>query len=78
MERAKIPHNSKEYSTISIIGQQNSGKSTLLNYLFGTSFEVLSKQAGTRTTQGVWLSADKEVPAVIMDVEGNDSMQNAM
>lgn len=72
-----MPLDSKEYSIISIIGVQNSGKSTLLNHLFGTQFEVLTKQAGTRTTQGVWLSGDKEIPAIVLDVEGNDSIQNA-
>ena len=30
----------KKFFIVSIIGQQNSGKSTLLNFLFGTSFDV--------------------------------------
>ena len=30
----------KKFFVISIIGPQNSGKSTLLNFLFGTSFEA--------------------------------------
>jgi len=38
---------------------------------------VLTKQAGNKTTQGVWLSGDKQQPWIIMDVEGNDSLKNA-
>jgi GTPase Era involved in 16S rRNA processing len=77
MDIVKVPLSSKNYLTISIIGLQNSGKSTLLNHLFGTQFEVLTKQAGSKTTQGVWLSGDKQMPWIVMDVEGNDAMKNA-
>lgn len=31
------------YSTVAIIGTQNSGKSTILNEIFRTKFEVLEK-----------------------------------
>ncbi len=34
----------RDYSVISIIGCQSSGKSTFLNYLFETNFEVLIMQ----------------------------------
>lgn len=36
MDIVRVPLTSKEYLTISIIGVQNSGKSTLLNHLFAT------------------------------------------
>ena len=31
----------KDYFTVAIIGAQNTGKSTLMNHLFGTDFAVL-------------------------------------
>jgi GTPase Era involved in 16S rRNA processing len=49
----------KNYFTVAIVGAQNSGKSTLLNNLFGTDFKVLNGIAGHRTTQGVVLGRDK-------------------
>jgi GTPase Era involved in 16S rRNA processing len=43
----------KKYFTIGIIGGQSSGKSTLLNQLFGTDFTVLqSKERRGQTTKG--------------------------
>lgn len=56
---------------------QNSGKSTLLNFLFGTNFSVLHEIAGTRTTRGIWVSVDKKENLLVFDVEGNDSMDRA-
>ena len=38
----------KDYSIISIIGSQSSGKSTLLNKLFETNFEVLNSTVERR------------------------------
>ena len=67
----------REYHSVAIIGVQNSGKSTLLNYLFGTNFSVLKEMAGTRTTRGIWVSLDKKENIIVLDVEGNDSMDRA-
>lgn len=50
----------RNYYSAAIIGVQNSGKSTLLNFLFGTNFDVLHDIAGTRTTRGIWVSVDKQ------------------
>ena len=50
----------RDYRSVAIIGVQNSGKSTLLNFLFGTNFSVLHEMAGTRTTRGIWVSVDKK------------------
>lgn len=50
----------RDYYIVAIIGVQNSGKSTLLNHLFGTNFSVLKEMAGTRTTRGIWSSVDKK------------------
>jgi GTPase Era involved in 16S rRNA processing len=49
----------KDYQIVGIIGVQNSGKSTLLNNLFGTKFECLQQSMGERTTLGIWTSLDK-------------------
>ena len=56
---------------------QNSGKSTLLNHIFGTNFDVLKQMAGSRTTRGILTSVDKEENIIILDVEGNDAMDRA-
>lgn len=66
----------KQYYTVAIIGCQNSGKSTLLNHLFGTDFRVLQGEAGNRTTRGVVLGRDKAANLLVMDVEGNDSYES--
>lgn len=73
-----LPPASKDYLMISIIGVQNSGKSTLLNHLFGTEFKVLTGTAGSQTTKGIWIAKDKETKLVVLDVEGNDSAQRAI
>ena len=72
-----MPNVEKDYQIVSIIGVQNSGKSTLLNSLFGTNFEVLQKSMGERTTLGIWTSLDKEANIIVMDVEGNDAIKRA-
>ena len=44
----------KNYHIISIIGTQSTGKSTLLNRLFGTSFDMLNSSLGRQqTTKGI-------------------------
>ena len=64
----------KTYHTISIIGSQSSGKSTLLNAVFGTSFEELNRKKRVgQTTKGIWYSMDKKTNMMIIDVEGSDS-----
>ena len=49
----------RDYFSVAIIGVQNSGKSTLLNHVFGTNFDVLKQMAGSRTTRGILTSVDK-------------------
>ncbi|KAL7720567.1 Protein SEY1-like protein 1 [Entamoeba marina] len=62
------------YNMLSILGPQNSGKSTLLNYLFDTDFAVLDQTLKRqRTTRGVWLGVvGKRQDVLIMDLEGSD------
>jgi GTPase Era involved in 16S rRNA processing len=67
----------QDYQIITIIGVQNSGKSTLMNSLFGTNFAVLKEAAGTRTTRGIWVSYEPDQKFIVFDVEGNDSMDRA-
>ncbi|GAB5034421.1 gtp binding protein sey1 [Nannochloropsis oceanica] len=52
-----------QYGVVAIVGPQASGKSTLLNALFGTRFPVLNVRdagAGRRTTRGVWVDLGSE------------------
>lgn len=53
---------------ISIMGAQSTGKSYLMNLLFGTRFTVSS----SRTTIGIWLSIIRtaNVNYLLMDCEG--------
>ena len=67
----------RDYFSVAIIGVQNSGKSTLLNHVFGTNFDVLKQMAGSRTTRGILTSVDKTENIIILDVEGNDAMDRA-
>eukprot|EP01125_Pyxidicula_operculata_P021753 TRINITY_DN8612_c0_g1_i1.p1 TRINITY_DN8612_c0_g1~~TRINITY_DN8612_c0_g1_i1.p1 ORF type:complete len:776 (+),score=231.36 TRINITY_DN8612_c0_g1_i1:30-2357(+) len=68
------------YFVVAVLGCQSSGKSTLLNMLFGTKFLMLEvAKNGTRqqTTQGVWmgLSGTPQQKLLIFDVEGTDSRE---
>ena len=66
----------KEYNTIAIIGCQSSGKSTLLNHIFKTDFEVMSDEKGRgQTTQGIWAALNSEYSTIIFDVEGTDAKE---
>ena len=66
----------KNYNTVAIIGCQSSGKSTLLNHLFNTNFEIMSEEKGRgQTTQGIWLAMNKEYKCLILDCEGTDSKE---
>lgn len=48
------------YHIISVFGSQSTGKSTLLNELFGTRFGVMSEQERRQTTKGIWMSKNKK------------------
>ncbi|CAK89528.1 unnamed protein product (macronuclear) [Paramecium tetraurelia] len=66
----------KNYNIVSIIGSQSTGKSTLLNQLFGTKFDVQNRQQSVgQTTVGIWLSKDVQNNVVVLDVEGSDSVE---
>ncbi|KAJ5902089.1 Protein sey1 [Penicillium taxi] len=76
------------YHLISVFGSQSTGKSTLLNSLFGTQFSVMAERERRQTTKGIWLSknkkqGDKSAPEgqhmadniLVMDVEGTDGRE---
>ncbi|VWU49721.1 protein SEY1, putative [Hepatocystis sp. ex Piliocolobus tephrosceles] len=65
------------YNVIAILGSQSSGKSTLLNNLFHTSFDVMNTKMGHRqTTQGLWLSYDNCDDAKISDKNDSNSKKS--
>ncbi|KAF2078413.1 hypothetical protein CYY_000280 [Polysphondylium violaceum] len=69
-----------DYSVISILGPQSSGKSTLLNLLFNTRFAIMEARTGRKqTTQGVWMGIGGESTGpetfLILDVEGTDGRE---
>jgi protein SEY1 len=67
------------YHLISVFGSQSTGKSTLLNHLFGTEFSVMSETERRQTTKGIWLSKNKRDNMadniLVMDVEGTDGRE---
>ncbi|PHH66672.1 hypothetical protein CDD81_6509 [Ophiocordyceps australis] len=72
------------YHLISVFGSQSTGKSTLLNHLFGTEFSVMSETERRQTTKGIWMSKNKRTEShgakmadniLVMDVEGTDGRE---
>ncbi|EME27774.1 Protein SEY1 [Galdieria sulphuraria] len=65
-----------DYHVVAVMGCQSSGKSTLLNLLFGTQFRTMDANTGRyQVTQGIWLSKDKDFPILVLDLEGTDSRE---
>lgn len=44
------------YHIVSVFGSQSTGKSTLLNALFGTKFDVMNEVQRRQTTKGIWMA----------------------
>lgn len=67
----------ENYRTVAIIGAQSSGKSTLLNTLFGTKFDTLNQESSgmQQTTKGVWVSVNQSKNIIVFDIEGTDSSE---
>mmetsp|Transcript_21849 Transcript_21849/g.29268 ORF Transcript_21849/g.29268 Transcript_21849/m.29268 type:complete len:143 (-) Transcript_21849:492-920(-) len=63
---------------ISILGQQSSGKSTLLNYLFGSRF-VVSAARGTKGLNAMLIRFEfnPSQPILVLDSEGLFSIERA-
>ena len=63
-----------DYRTVAIIGCQSSGKSTLLNLVFGTKFEEMDVEMGQQqTTKGIWTNHSSDRSIIVYDIEGVDS-----
>jgi GTPase Era involved in 16S rRNA processing len=67
-----------------VFGSQSTGKSTLLNALFGTQFSVMAETERRQTTKGIWLAKNKNQGfgdermadnILVMDVEGTDGRE---
>lgn len=67
------------YQVVAIMGPQSSGKSTLMNHVFGTGFQEMDAMTGRQqTTKGVWLAKAPKVDDVctlILDLEGSDGRE---
>ncbi|OQN98688.1 Protein SEY1 [Cryoendolithus antarcticus] len=87
LQSQKVLRAGFNYHLISVFGSQSTGKSTLLNYLFGTQFGVMSEADRRQTTKGIWMSRNKKEDAsapkeqrmaeniLVMDVEGTDGRE---
>ncbi|CAK7336935.1 unnamed protein product [Dovyalis caffra] len=68
------------YAIVAIIGAQSSGKSTLMNHVFGTDFKMLDACEGRgQTTKGIWIAKSNNIEpfTIAMDFEGTDSNARA-
>lgn len=78
IKEVKLRECGLSYAVVSIMGPQSSGKSTLLNHLFGTNFREMDAFKGrSQTTKGIWLAkcADIEPCTLVMDLEGTDGRE---
>ncbi|RKP08345.1 RHD3/Sey1 [Thamnocephalis sphaerospora] len=64
-----------DYNVVAVLGSQSTGKSTLLNALFNTHFEMMDKMSRKQTTKGIWMSRSKGENLLVMDVEGTDGRE---
>ncbi|KAI0675379.1 root hair defective 3 GTP-binding protein [Trametes maxima] len=64
-----------DYDIVSVFGSQSTGKSTLLNRLFGTNFDVMDETKRQQTTKGIWMCKAKGANLLVMDVEGTDGRE---
>lgn len=78
MKEVKLAECGLSYAIVSIMGPQSSGKSTLLNHLFGTNFREMDAFTGrSQTTKGIWLArcVGIEPCTLVMDLEGTDGRE---
>lgn len=54
LEHKGLAKHGAKYHVVSIIGGQSSGKSTLLNRMFDTPFQVMDASKRQQTTKGIW------------------------
>ncbi|CAE6489237.1 unnamed protein product [Rhizoctonia solani] len=63
------------YNLVSVFGSQSTGKSTLLNRVFGTTFDVMDEAQRRQTTKGIWMCRGQNMSVMVMDVEGTDGRE---
>ncbi|KDQ21608.1 hypothetical protein BOTBODRAFT_208395 [Botryobasidium botryosum FD-172 SS1] len=63
------------YDVVAVFGSQSTGKSTLLNRLFGTTFDVMDESNRQQTTKGIWMCRAQNMNVMVMDVEGTDGRE---
>ncbi|ORX74309.1 root hair defective 3 GTP-binding protein [Linderina pennispora] len=64
-----------DYNVVAVFGSQSTGKSTLLNRLFGTKFDVMDEHQRQQTTRGIWADRGVDMNVLILDVEGTDGRE---
>ena len=89
LARNGAEHWNRHYRVVAVMGPQSSGKSTLMNHVFGTTFREMDHERGrSQTTRGVWLARAskpdstgatdanrKQRPTLVMDLEGTDGRE---
>ncbi|KAH9910461.1 root hair defective 3 GTP-binding protein [Fomitopsis serialis] len=75
VERWGLQNAGFDYDIVAVFGSQSTGKSTLLNRLFGTNFDVMDETRRQQTTKGIWICRGKGMNAMVMDVEGTDGRE---
>ncbi|KAI9834461.1 MAG: Dynamin-like GTPase that mediates homotypic ER fusion [Phylliscum demangeonii] len=60
LSHEKVTSAGFNYHLISVFGSQSTGKSTLLNHIFGTEFGVMAETDRRQTTKGIWMSKNKK------------------
>ncbi len=79
VEHTGVEASGVDYTVVSIMGPQSSGKSTLMNQVFGTSFDEMDALSGRQqTTHGIWLAESPKIPSprtLVMDLEGSDGRE---
>lgn len=79
----------KHYVVVAVMGPQSSGKSTLMNHVFGTEFTEMNHEKGrSQTTRGVWMARAEKPnsfdstdankgpkPILVLDLEGTDGRE---
>ncbi|KAI5475047.1 GTP-binding protein Sey1 [Pseudohyphozyma bogoriensis] len=75
MKNWKLRDAGFSYDVVAVFGSQSTGKSTLLNRLFGTKFDVMSETERRQTTKGIWMSKGQDMSVLVMDVEGTDGRE---
>eukprot|EP01100_Stratorugosa_tubuloviscum_P013117 TRINITY_DN642_c5_g1_i1.p1 TRINITY_DN642_c5_g1~~TRINITY_DN642_c5_g1_i1.p1 ORF type:complete len:735 (-),score=339.68 TRINITY_DN642_c5_g1_i1:121-2325(-) len=72
----KLDGKGLDYRVVGILGVQSSGKSTLLNLLFDSTFQEMDNSQGlSQTTVGIWTARAPTTETIILDVEGSDSKE---